>query len=229
MTAPVLLLYGSRARGDARLGSDVDLLLALDGEDIASPTATHGVSLHRYPKSWLEKSARAGTLFSYHVAFEGIPLEDQGDFLGRMRALYVPKASYHEELVLGALVMKLLLDKDWEANFAARQRFFWALRTVLISASTRLGPPRFAADALERLCGIPCVAALIDAREAAPFEACQRIGHQVLSTLTGSDFRSPSGPALRDHLMAQGGIARDSVRILEESEAIADMGLAIYL
>ncbi len=229
MTGPVLLLYGSKARGDAHGGSDVDLLLALDGEDLAAPTNTHGVSLHRYPKGWLEQSARSGTLFSYHVAFEGIALEDQGDFLGRLRSLFTTKASYQEELVLGALVMKLLLQKDWGPNFAARQRFFWALRTVLIAASTRAGPPRFAADTLERLVGVPGVAALIDTREVAPFENCQRIGLRVLATFALSALGDLSGQALRDHLMAKGGIARDSVRVLEEDEAIADIGLAIYL
>jgi len=226
---PVLLLYGSKARSDSRATSDVDLLLALDGEDLARPTNTRGVSLHRYPKSWLENSARAGTLFSYHVAFEGVVLEDQGDFLGHLRGLFTPKPSYKDELVLGALVIKLLLEKDWEANFSARQRFFWALRTVLIAASTCVGPPKFAADALERLMGIPGAAALIDARETASFESCQRIGFQVLATLPPSCVGDLSGPALREHLMLQGGIARDSVRVVEESEAIADMGLAIYL
>lgn len=229
MTGSVLVLYGSKARGDARSGSDVDLLLALEGEDLAPPTTTQGVSLHRYPRGWLEKSARAGTLFSYHIAFEGIALEDQGDFLGRLRSLFAPKVSYQEELVLGALVMKLLLEKDWGPNFAARQRFFWALRTLLIAASTRAGPPRFAADALERLSGVIGVAALIDAREEAAFEACRRFGLQVLATQTLPELEDLSGPALRDHLMAQGGIARDSVRVLEEGEAIADIGLALYL
>jgi hypothetical protein len=229
MMGPVLLLYGSKARGAARASSDVDLLLALDGEDLAPPTTTHGVSLHRYPKAWLENSARAGTLFSYHIAFEGIALEDKGDFLSRLRRLFAPKASYQEELVLSASVMKLLLEKDWEANFAARQRFFWGLRTMLIAASTCAGPPKFAAEILERLAGVQGVAALIDAREVAPFETCQQIGLRLLATLAPPYLGNLSGQALRDYLMAQGGIARDSVRVLEESEAIADIGLAIYL
>jgi hypothetical protein len=177
----------------------------------------------------LEKSARAGTLFSYHIAFEGIALEDHGDFLGHLRSLYECKASYQEELVLGASVMKLLLEKEWEANFAARQRFFWALRTMLIAASTRAGPPKFAADTLERLAGVVGIADLIEAREAAPFDACQRIGLQVLTALAPPELGDLSGEALRDHLMAQGGIARDSVRVVEENEAIAESGLAIYL
>ena len=229
MTSPVLLLYGSKARGEARTNSDVDLLLALDDEDPRAPTTTQGVSLHRYPKRWLEKSARSGTLFSYHVAFEGVALEDPDDFLGRLRGIFVPKASYQGELLLGASVMRLLLEKDWEANFAARQRFFWALRTVLIASSTRLGAPTFASDALEGQAAVPGVAALIYGRDSAPFETCRRIGLQVLATLAPPGHGDLSGQALRDQLMAEGGIARDSVRVLEEDEAIADMGLAIYL
>ena len=229
MTRPVLLLYGSQARGDAHPGSDIDLLLAHDGDDLQPATATQGVSLHRYPKGWLEKSAQAGTLFSYHVAFEGIALEDPDGFLQRLRSLFRFKASYRDELVLGAQVMKLLIERDWGSNLAARQRFFWALRTVLIAASAHLGLPVFAARELERLAGVEGICALIDARETARFESCQQIGVQVLSALTPPDLQDLEGPLLRKCLMAQGGIARDSVRVLEEGEAIADIGLAIYL
>lgn len=229
MTGPVLILYGSRARGESRTGSDVDLLLALADDELRAPTSTRGVSLHRYPQSWLEKSARGGTLFSYHVAFEGLALEDPDDFLGRLRGLFVAKSTYEDELALGALVMRLLLEKDWGANFAARRRFFWALRTVLIANSTRVGAPKFDSDILERQSAIPGVAALINARESAPFEACRRIGLQVIDSLALPSLSDLSGQALRDLLMAQGGIARDSVRVLEEDEAIADMGLLIYV
>jgi hypothetical protein len=229
MTGPVLLLYGSRARGDARAGSDVDLLLATADDDLRTPTTTQGVSLHRYPQCWLEKSAKAGTLFSYHVAFEGLALEDPDDFLGSLRALFVAKSSYQDELVLGTLVMKLLLEKDWGANFAARRRFFWALRTVLIASSTRVGDPKFDSDLLEEQSAVLGVAALINDRDSAPFEVCRRIGVQVLGTLALPGLCDLSGQTLRDHLMAQGGIARDSVRVLEEDEAIADMGLLIYI
>ncbi|MBB3871791.1 nucleotidyltransferase domain-containing protein [Brevundimonas mediterranea] len=225
----MLLLYGSRARGEARTDSDVDLLLALPDNELLAPTATQGVSLHRYPQSWLEKSARAGTLFSYHVAFEGLALEDSDDFLGRLRGLFVAKSNYEDEVTLGALVMRLLLDKDWGANFAVRRRFFWALRTVLIAHSTRVGAPQFDSDILEKQSEIAGVAALINGREVASFEACRQIGLEVLEKLNKSIRVPLSGQALRDQLMTQGGIGRDSVRILEEGEAISDMGLLIYL
>jgi len=229
MSGPVLLLYGSRARGEFRAESDVDLLLALEDGDPGASSTANGVSLHRYPQHWLKASARAGSLFSYHVAFEGVALEDQGDFLGVMRSLYVPKPSYEGDLILGALVMKLLLEKDWGANFAARRRFFWALRTVLIAVSTRVGEPTFASTTLEAKTKISGVADLIDARESAPFDICYRIGSEVLKKFAPSTISGLSGSALRDHLMTLGGIASDSVRVVEEDEAIADMGLAIYL
>lgn len=228
MIGPALILYGSRARGESRMDSDVDLMLVLADDELRAPTSSRGVSLHRYPQSWLEKSARAGTLFSYHVAFEGLALDDPDDFLGRLRGLFVAKSTYEDELALGALVMRLLLDKDWGANFAARRRFFWALRTVLIAHSTRIGAPRFDSDILEKDSAIPGVAALINNRESAPFEACRQIGLQIIQTLAPPDMSDLSGQALRDHLMARGGIARDSVRVLEEDEAISEMGLLIY-
>lgn len=225
---PALILYGSKARGDGRPDSDVDIIYALDGEEIQSPTYARGVSVHRYPKLWLEKQAQRGSLFAYHVAFEGVALEDSRGFLDRMRRVYRPKANYEDELVLGTLVMKLLLESDWEANFDARRRFFWALRTVLIAASAATARPIFSPGLLEMQSRVRGVANLIDQREEADFASCRAVGSRVLTQYLRPEFVSLEGEFLRSYLMDRGGIARDSVRVLEEGEAIAEAGLAIY-
>lgn len=225
---PTLILYGSKARGDARPDSDVDLIYALEGEDIQAPTYASGVSVHRYPKRWLEKQAQRGALFAYHVAFEGVALEDSDGFLDRLRDAYQRKASYEEELVVGTLVMKLLLGADWEANFEARRRFFWALRTVLIAAAADDGNPIFSPILLETRSRVRGVADLIDQREEVDFATCRVVGAEVLARYLRPTLVDLDGEALRRDLMDRGGIARDSVRVLEEGEAIAEAGLAIY-
>ena len=227
--APTLILYGSKARGDARPNSDVDLLYALEGEKLQPPTHASGVSVHRYPKGWLEDSARAGTLFAYHVAFEGVPLEDPEHFIDRLRKMFRAKASYEDEIKIGALVMKLLLEADWGTNFEARRRFFWALRTVLIALSASKGRPVFATTILEALSGVTGVAALIDNREHATFGACHAVGAMVLAKYLPAAVAELEKRGLREVLIASGGIGRDSVRVLEEGVATADIGLAIYL
>lgn len=229
MSGPALILYGSKARGDVHAGSDVDLILAIEGDELHRPTHAHGVSVHRYPKGWLEARARAGALFAWHIVFEGVALEDPDGFLPRLREIFQSKSSYQDELDLGALVLKLLLEKDWGANFEARRRFFWALRTVLIAAAANAGAPVFSSASLEASSGVPGTAALINRRDDADFAACRTVGLAILHKYLPKDFAALEGETLRQMLMERGGIGRDSVRVLEVSEAISDIGLAIYL
>jgi hypothetical protein len=226
---PALILYGSKARGDARLNSDVDLIFASDDDELGSPSQANGVSVHRYPKGWLEKESVAGNLFAYHVAFEGIGLEDPQDFLSRLRDLFQRKASYAEDIGIAALVLKMLIERDWTHNFDARRRFFWALRTVLIGASAEAGTPIFSAESMERLSAIAGLAALVQERDIANFDQCRALGTRVLERYPPAGLIDLQGQSLRDYLVEWGGIARDSVRVIEEAEAIADVGLAIYL
>lgn len=227
--APTLILYGSKARGDFRANSDVDLILALEGHDLGQPTQANGVSVHRYPKGWLETGAAAGSLFVFHIAFEGVVLEDPDDFLSQLRVKFERKTSYSDEIKIAALVLKMLLEKDWESNFDARRRYFWALRTVLISAAAEVGEPMFSSGPLEEMSAITGLADLIDGRDTATFADCLSIGTKVLAQYLEPALAKLEGPDLREHLMGQGGIALDSVRIIEEGEAIADIGLAVYL
>jgi len=223
----VLILYGSRARGETRPGSDVDLILAEEGMSLRPSITRHGISVHLYSQDWLEAEALAGSLFCYHVAHEGISLRDEDGFLERLRQQFRKKASYRAEIETAALILRMLLEKDWGDNLAARRRYFWAIRTILISTAADQNSFLFASTALETFAEIRGLAAHIDAREAATFETCAAFGAQVSRIIEATpDLR---GLPLRDHLIALGGIGRDSVRLIEEREAVEASGLAIYL
>lgn len=225
--ASALILYGSRARGEARAGSDLDLILAEDGMSLGHPRAVQGVSVHLYSKDWLEAEARAGSLFTYHVAYEGIALHDDSEFMERLRQAFRKKASYRNEIEIAALVLRILIERDWADSLHTKRRYFWALRTTIISSAADRGKFIFASSALERESGIYGLGTLIDARDHANFEDCVVFGEQVLKT--AGSLPNLNGQELRERLVSLGGIARDSVRIVEEPEAIEDQGLTAYL
>lgn len=224
-----MILYGSRARGETRPGSDVDLILAEEGYSINSPRDAHGVSVHSYAKGWLEAEASKGSLFAYHVAFEGVALRDDDGFLTRLRASFRKKMSYAEDTEQAALILRMLLEQDWRDNHEARRRYFWAVRTILICRSAELGTPAFAAASLEALSAIGGLAHHIDSRLEASFAECVAIGMEVLTKFGGNLPPALQGARLRDYLMALRGIARDTVRIVEEREAIEVGSELIYL
>ncbi len=227
--AAALILYGSRARGDARLGSDVDLIFADDGGSIASPRHINGVSVHRYSKIWLEEEARSGSLFAYHVAFEGVALEDGDAFQARLRSLFTKKKSYSSDRRRAALVLRMLLEQDWHENSEARRRYFWALRTVLICMFADQGTPTFASVSLENLSGIVGLSRRIYLRSEASFQDFISVGGRVLKAYAPDMDAQITGARLRGVLVDMGGIAADSVRIIEEREAIEVGDALTYL
>jgi Nucleotidyltransferase domain len=222
-----LILYGSRARGEVHPHSDVDLILAEDGMSLRTPRSQSGISVHLYSKEWLVREAEQGSLFTYHVAHEGVALQDNDGFLLRLRQAFHQKHSYRVEIETAALVIKMLLEQDWRDNLEARRRYFWALRTVIISSAADQDFFIFASTALETYTNIEGLASHIDGREGATFEACKAFGSKALQV--AGEISALSGEPLRDHLIGLGGIARDSVRIVEEREAIETGGLAIYM
>lgn len=224
-----LILYGSRARGEAGDQSDVDLLLAEMGSGLRRPHLSHGVSVHWYAQDWLREQAAMGNLFAYHIAFEGIPLIDPANFLSSLRDSFVKKANYRLEATEAALVLSLTMLQDWHAGPRLRRRFFWALRTLLISESAESGTPVFSAQELESTIGISGISRLIQARADAPFEECLRVGSAVLSKCDFDSFRSFSERELRDFMLGQGGMAAESVRLIEEPEMLEASANLPYL
>lgn len=222
-----LILYGSRARGEYRASSDVDLILADDGLSLGKPANVNGVSVHLYSKDWLASEAAAGSLFVYHVAYEGVFLRDDDNFRSRLTGAFCKKKSYRDEVVVAGLVLRFLLERDWQGNYEARRRYFWALRTFIISLAAERDCFIFSSIALEASVKIEGLAAHIDLRDFATFGACDEFGRKVLEL--GTPLPNWHGAVLREKLLGMGGIALDSVRVLEEQEAIGVQGASTYI
>lgn len=217
-----LILYGSRARGEAEEGSDVDLILADPGDGIRSPHVSNGVSVHWYSQDWLAAEAQVGNLFVYHIAFEGVPLIDYNDLLGSLRRAFRLKTTYSEEAAQAATVMALAMRHEFSESPLIRRRFFWALRTLAISKSADAGSPVFGAAALEGILGVPGIADLIRNRSSAPRTLCLALGLEVLVRCGRENLVKLDEQQLRDEMIVSGGLASNFVRFLEEPEIIAN-------
>ena len=205
MSDEVLILYGSRARGDAGPAADVDLLLATGAPRPQSPVERMGVSLHRYPRAWLLDQARDGDLFAYHVGHEGTPLQDADGFLLDLRTAFKRRATYVDDARSGLLVARLLAASDWGTDFGLRRRFFWGVRTCIISSIADGRAPVFAARRLETATGIGGLADVLGRRSTASFGECRALADSLERTFPGLAPESLQDAALRTHLATLGG------------------------
>jgi len=228
MSDEILILYGSRARGDAGPGADVDLLLATSAARPQSPVERMGVSLHRYPRDWLLDQASQGDLFAYHVGHEGMPLQDGDGFLLDLRQAFRRRVSYLSDARNGLLVARLLTEIDWGANASLKRRFFWGVRTCLIATTADNGSPVFSAELLEASSSIDGLADLLQRRATASFEECRALVarmNQAISTLAPSTL---TGDELRAFLTDVGGYPAECAFASEERAWENEANVTIY-
>lgn len=225
MTAAVIL-YGSRARGDARPESDVDLLVAKVRGSPEAPKILDGASIHFYPQDWLMRRAEQGDLFVAHVVTEGVGLYDPGDFLQRLRSGFTLKHSYKRERDVAAGVVRLLISRDWGFENNLRRRYFWALRTIGAAISAESGKPVFSSVALEQSLGIPGIANHVEMRENATFEQCKDFGCKVLQLNSLDKFLGTIDVV--KFLLKSGDIGTSTVRMFETHEAQEFGASALY-
>lgn len=228
MSDEILILYGSRARGDAGPGADVDLLLATSAARPQSPVERMGVSLHRYPRDWLLDQASQGDLFAYHVGHEGVPLQDRDGFLLDLREAFRRRVSYFPDVLNGFLVARLLTEVDWGANASLKRRFFWGVRTSLIATAADKGSPAFSAELLEASSSIDGLADLLQRRATASFEECRALVARMDRALP--DLAPPilTGDELRAFLTDVGGYPAECAFASEKRDWENEAHVAIY-
>lgn len=164
-----MALFGSHARGDAALNSDVDLLLVTDERRVRH-AAMGDVSLFLYPWSRLLRAARGGDLFVRHIVQEARALHDPGRLLENLRAEFRLKRSYSREISnasdLGWFIVRHPLELPQPL---LGKRIAWCVRTILIARSAEQGSPVFSASALAEFSGSPEVTQLISAKTSGSF------------------------------------------------------------
>lgn len=228
MSGEVLILYGSRARGDAGSDADVDLLLATSAARPETPVERMGVSLHRYPGCWLIEQASQGDLFAYHIGHEGVPLQDGDGFLLRLREAFRRRQSYAHDARNALLVSRLLTEIDWGTDVYLKRRFFWGVRTCLIASTAETGPPVFSAKMLEHRCSLDGLADLLRRRSSASFEECRTLALQMEQAFANLAPPDLSGEKLRAFLTSLGGYPAECAYASEKRGWEAGAHVATY-
>jgi hypothetical protein len=228
MSDEVLILYGSRARGDAGPDADVDLMLATRAARPQSPVERKGVSLHRYPRAWLLEQAKLGDLFAYHVGHEGVPLQGGDGFLLDLRAAFDRRPSYAADVRIGLLVARLIAETHWGTDGALKRRFFWGVRTCLISSTAQVGPPVFSASQLETATAIDGLADVIARRATASYEECLALADRLEQLFHDPATSALRGDALRIYLTEAGGYPAECAAASEKRVWEDGADVAVY-
>lgn len=160
-----LVLFGSRARGDHRLSSDVDLLGVVEGGQIMDEVASRGASFYRYPVATLMEKAKGGDLFVLHLVKEGKVLHDTAGIFENIANSFVYKKSYASEIREASAVAWLITLRPNVLGLRKnRKRLVWAIRTMLIAHAAQQGSAVFSSAALSDYAGMPELKVAIDRR-----------------------------------------------------------------
>lgn len=144
-----LILFGSRARGDHRSSSDVDLLAIVDTGKIRQEVSHNGISLFHYPISYLREKSENGDLFLLHITKEGKILHDTAKVFQSICERFNFKISYQPEIVDGSAIIWFLLENRYLLlNNLFRKKLIWAIRTILIAKSAEKRDAIFSSAAL---------------------------------------------------------------------------------
>ena len=154
-----VMLYGSRARGDARADSDVDILQVV--EDRARAYSVGEVNVSAYTNDHLRELASRGSLFVRHLRDEGVTLCDRDRILERALSEYVEPSSYDALRAELAIVVSALALPGVEqygasaartASFVVRSLLYAACADAdsfefnVIQASLHIGRPQIGVD-----------------------------------------------------------------------------------
>lgn len=145
------LLYGSYARGDYDLNSDVDVLRITSCRQRSNRVDGH-VSLHNYDIKDLLWMARQGNLFVLHLITEAKPLHDPRNYLDALSTAFTKPKSYAAEVRRWITPAAPLLYVN-ESLFDTTPREFmdvamFLCRTLLYGDQADRGPFSFSLSSL---------------------------------------------------------------------------------
>ena len=151
-----VLLYGSRARGDATADSDVDLLVTTTGgRPYVSDSGRIAISC--YPFDVMLRRARCGDLFAFHLVSDAKVLFERRPVLARLRRAFTFRADYRREIRMASDVGWCLLHHASRVadEPAFNRRMAWSAHTMLVGAAAEQRRAVFSADGLAAFAGLP--------------------------------------------------------------------------
>ncbi len=180
MTISCLLLYGSRARGDHRPSSDVDLLGITKTGRPQKGGSYNGNNLHLLPLSLVQADANCGDLFILHLISEAKALYDPENILRGLSHRFRVKSSYEKDILEASAVAAYCIKTSSTLdNIWIRNRLSWAIRTILIARSAEKGERNFSSHALSQFANWPELKFILDHRDTIALEklssACRSI------------------------------------------------------
>lgn len=213
-----LILYGSRARGDHRPHSDVDLLGIVPTGSIRREVRAGGTSIYQYPSDLLLEKSREGDLFTLHLVKEGISLHDSNDFFKTVRSSFAFKSEYTDEIEAGYLVIKFFQSRpSLLSNNKARKRLVWAIRTILIARCAENRRACFSSAALARVSGLPALKGIVDNRHSKATGELLAAAGKVANKFAADRARVEWPLDLngqRELMESCGGLVRDTLRFI---------------
>ena len=212
-----LILFGSKARGDDRKNSDIDLLGVVDGGAIKLEKSVRGVSQYRYPFGYLKKRSEEGDLFLAHIVHEGRALHDTANAVQQINEAFRFRSSYETEVCTAHGIIEFMGHRERLIRTKQqRSRLIWGIRTLLVARQAEQEKVGFSSRALEEFSGCRDLKRIIDNRYTVDVSEIVKAASFV-ADMFGSEFVHQNYPYSKDDeikfLEDLGGFAGDTAHI----------------
>lgn len=147
-----LMVFGSYARGDFTLESDIDLL-GITEDEFSSKVIKGKVNISLYKKTKMKSMANNGSLFVYHLKTEGKILYDTDNWINDLfeNSFSLKKHYWMEKTFSFELIKDILNNYDNINNVTyAHSKITWALRTIFSAIGAENKIPFFAKSVIKR-------------------------------------------------------------------------------
>jgi Polymerase beta, Nucleotidyltransferase len=192
------MLYGSRARGNATMQSDVDVLAIV--RDNPGSVSEGALVITAYRAGHLRTLADRGSLFVLHLVRDGRILHDPaGELAGILAAYRSPADPDRLGVELAAAASGLLAATAEERRAhgpAMRNLAYYVIRTAIYDRCAKRGKPEFDSVAAAAALGLEKLAPLIAARrDAYTDDSLTRVLAALPAVLPHSGFPALHGLA----------------------------------